>query len=96
MSAHLKKAWVTAVKDDGEGKPHRSFGTAPSTSRRRTTTFLALDGKNGALKWAFGYEPGYELQYAVDRGVRLSDGKLYRNQKIAAWSRLMQRPANRS
>ena len=36
-----------------------------------------MDGKSGALKWAFGYSPAYELQYPVNRGVGLSDGKLY-------------------
>jgi len=73
----LKKAWVTAVKDDGEeeASPIVWNGTVyVSTSHDNV---LALDGKNGALKWAFGYDPAYELQYAVNRGVGLSDGKLY-------------------
>jgi alcohol dehydrogenase (cytochrome c) len=73
----LKKAWVTAVKDNGEeeASPIVWNGTVyVSTSHDNV---LALDGKSGALKWAFGYEPSYELQYAVNRGVGLSDGKLY-------------------
>ena len=36
-----------------------------------------MDGKSGTLKWAYGYSPAYELQYPVNRGVGLSDGKLY-------------------
>ena len=53
----LKKAWVTAVKDDGEeeASPIVWNGTVyVSTSHDNV---LALDGKSGALKWAFGYEP---------------------------------------
>jgi alcohol dehydrogenase (cytochrome c) len=73
----LRKAWVTAVKDDGEeeASPIVWDGTVyVSTSHDNV---LALDGKSGSLKWAFGYEPSYELQYAVNRGVGLSDGRLY-------------------
>ena len=73
----LRKAWVTAVKDDGEeeASPIVWNGTVyVSTSHDNV---LALDGKSGALKWAFGYSPAYELQYAVNRGVGLLDGKLY-------------------
>ena len=67
----LKKAWVTAIKDDGEeeASPIVWSGTVyVSTSHDNV---LALDGKSGALKWAFGYNPAYELQYAVNRGVGL-------------------------
>ena len=73
----LKKAWVTAVKDDGEeeASPIVLNGTVyVSTSHDNV---LALDGKSGALKWAFGYNPAYELQYAVNRGVGFSNGNLY-------------------
>jgi alcohol dehydrogenase (cytochrome c) len=73
----LRKAWVTAVRDNGEeeASPIVWNGTVfVSTSHDNV---LALDGKTGALKWAFGYNPAYELQYAVNRGVGLSNGKLY-------------------
>jgi alcohol dehydrogenase (cytochrome c) len=73
----LRKAWVTAVKDDGEEEtsPIAWNGTVyVSTSH---DDVLALDGKSGALKWAFGYNPAYELQYAVNRGVGLLNGRLY-------------------
>jgi alcohol dehydrogenase (cytochrome c) len=75
--ATLKKAWVTQVRDDGEeeASPIVSNGVVyVSTSHDNV---LALDGTTGALKWAFGYNPAYELEYAVNRGVGLSNGKLY-------------------
>jgi alcohol dehydrogenase (cytochrome c) len=73
----LKKAWITAVKDDGEeeASPLVWNGTVyVSTSHDNV---LALDGTSGALRWAFAYSPSYELQYAVNRGVGLEDGRLY-------------------
>ena len=75
--ATLKKAWVTAVKDDGEeeASPIVWNGTVFVTTSHDNV--LAMDGKSGTLKWAYGYSPAYELQYPVNRGVGLSDGKLY-------------------
>src|SRR5579863_1760975 len=73
----LKKAWITAVKDNGEeeASPIVWNGTVyVSTSHDNV---LALDGKSGALQWAFPYSPPYELQYPVNRGVGLSNGRLY-------------------
>jgi alcohol dehydrogenase (cytochrome c) len=73
----LKKAWVTAVRDDGEeeASPIVWQGTVyVSTSHDNV---LALDGKSGGLRWAFGYNPAYELQYPVNRGVGLANDKLY-------------------
>lgn len=75
--AQLKKAWVTAVKDNGEeeASPIVWNGTVyVSTSHDNV---LALDGTSGALRWAFPYSPAYELQYPVNRGVGLEDGRLY-------------------
>jgi alcohol dehydrogenase (cytochrome c) len=75
--AQLKKAWVTSVRDAGEeeASPIAWNGTVyVSTSHDNV---LALDGKSGALRWAFGYNPAYELQYPVNRGVGLANGNLY-------------------
>ncbi len=75
--AQLKKAWITAVKDNGEeeASPIVWNGTVyVSTSHDNV---LALDGTSGALKWAFPYSPAYELQYPVNRGVGLENGRLY-------------------
>src|SRR5579871_1897362 len=75
--SQLKKAWITAVKDNGEeeASPIVWNGTVyVSTSHDNV---LALDDKSGALQWAFPYSPPYELQYPVNRGVGLSNGRLY-------------------
>lgn len=75
--AQLKKTWMTAVKDDGEeeASPLVWNGTVyVSTSHDNV---LALDGQSGALRWDFPYSPKYELQYPVNRGVGLEDGRLY-------------------
>ncbi|HEY1655026.1 MAG TPA: PQQ-binding-like beta-propeller repeat protein [Candidatus Tumulicola sp.] len=75
--AQLKKAWITSVRDDGEeeASPIVWNGTVyVSTSHDNV---LALDGASGALKWAFPYSPAYELQYPVNRGVGLENGRLY-------------------
>jgi alcohol dehydrogenase (cytochrome c) len=75
--SQLKKAWITDVKDAGEeeASPIAWDGTVyVSTSHDNV---LALDGTSGALRWAFGYNPAYELQYPVNRGVGLANGKLY-------------------
>jgi alcohol dehydrogenase (cytochrome c) len=75
--SQLKKAWITSVKDDGEeeASPIVWNGTVyVSTSHDNV---LALDGKSGALRWAFPYSPPYELQYPVNRGVGLANGRLY-------------------
>ncbi len=75
--AQLKKAWITPVKDNGEeeASPIVWNGTVyVSTSHDNV---LALDGKSGVLRWAFPYSPAYELQYPVNRGVGLINGRLY-------------------
>jgi alcohol dehydrogenase (cytochrome c) len=73
----LKKAWTTSVVDDGEeeASPIVSNGTVYLSTAHNNA--LALDAKTGKLKWAFGYTPSYELQYAVNRGVGLADGKVF-------------------
>jgi alcohol dehydrogenase (cytochrome c) len=75
--SQLKKAWITPVRDDGEeeASPIVWNGTVyVSTSHDNV---IALDGVSGRLKWAFPYSPRYELQYAVNRGVGLENGRLY-------------------
>ncbi len=75
--AHLRKAWVTPVNDDGEeeASPIVYRGTVYVTTAHDGV--LAVDGATGALRWAFGYNPSYELQYAVNRGVGIADGRIY-------------------
>ncbi len=73
----LKKAWVTAVADDGEEEASPIVWDGVVYLSTAHDNMLALDGTTGKLKWAFGYNPSYELQYAVNRGVGLANGNVY-------------------
>lgn len=75
--SQLSKAWVTDVRDDGEeeSNPIETGDTVYITTAHDNV--LALDATSGKLKWAFGYDPQYELQYPVNRGVALDNGKLF-------------------
>lgn len=75
--SHLHKAWITSLADDGEqeASPLISQGTMYVSTPHDNV--VALDAKTGTLKWAFPYSPSYELQYAVNRGVGLADGKVF-------------------
>lgn len=73
----LKKAWITSVKDDGEEEASPIVWNGTVYVSTAHDNVIALDGTSGALKWAFPYSPSYELQYAVNRGVGLEDGRLY-------------------
>ena len=73
----LKKAWVTAVADDGEeeSNPIESGDTVYLTTSHDNV--IAVSATDGKLKWAFSYNPQYELQYPVNRGIGLDNGKAY-------------------
>ncbi len=73
----LKKAWVTTVRDNGEEEASPIVWGSTVYVSTAHDNVLALDGKTGALRWAFGYDPAYELQYPVNRGVGLANGQLY-------------------
>ncbi len=75
--SQLKEAWITDVRDDGEeeSNPIESADTLYVTTAHDNV--LALDATDGKLKWAYGYDPQYELQYPVNRGVALDNGKLF-------------------
>ena len=73
----LKKAWVTSVKDNGEEEASPIVWGSTVYVSTSHDNVLALDGKTGALRWASGYNPAYELQYPVNRGVGLANGRLY-------------------
>ena len=75
--AGLKKAWQTAVADDGEEEASPIVWDGVVYLTTAHNNILALDGTTGKLKWAFGYTPSYELQYAVNRGVGFSGGNVY-------------------
>ncbi len=75
--SQLKKAWITAVADDGEeeSNPIEAGDTLYITTAHDNV--LAMSALDGKLKWAFTYNPQYELQYPVNRGVGVDNGKAY-------------------
>jgi alcohol dehydrogenase (cytochrome c) len=75
--AMLHKAWVTPLADDGEQEAAPIVWNGTIYIATPHDNVIALDGKNGAVKWGFGYAPQYVLLYAVNRGVGLVDGKVF-------------------
>ncbi|MGZ3515868.1 MAG: outer membrane protein assembly factor BamB family protein [Vulcanimicrobiaceae bacterium] len=75
--AHLGKAWLTTLADDGEQETSPIVWHGTMFVSTPHDNVLALDAKTGALKWALPYSPAYELQYAVNRGVGLGNGKVF-------------------
>lgn len=75
--SQLKEAWVTAVADDGEeeANPIETGDTIFVTTAHDGV--LAMSATDGKLKWAYTYNPQYELQYPVNRGIGLDNGKAY-------------------
>lgn len=75
--AQLRKAWTTSVKDDGEEEASPIVWNGTIYLSTSHDNVLALDGRSGTLRWDFPYSPPYELQYPVNRGVGLENGRLY-------------------
>lgn len=75
--AKLGKAWTTQLADDGEQEaaPIVWHGTMYLSTPHEHV--IALDAKTGKLKWHFPYTPAYVLDFAVNRGVGLGDGKVF-------------------
>jgi alcohol dehydrogenase (cytochrome c) len=75
--ASLRRAWITPVTDDGEEEASPIIYQRTLYVSTAHDGILALDATDGKLKWAFPYTPAYELQYAVNRGVGLADGRVF-------------------
>lgn len=73
----LRKAWVTPLADDGEQESAPVVVNGTVYVATPHDSVIALDGKNGTVKWAFGYAPQYVLAYAVNRGVGVAGGKAF-------------------
>ena len=58
-------------------RQRRSSGTVRCISRSPHDGVLALDARNGKLRWQSPYNPKYVLLYAVNRGVGLADGNVF-------------------
>lgn len=73
----LKKAWITPLADDGEQESAPVVWNGTVFIATPHDNVLALDGSNGAVKWAFPYTPAYVLLYSVTRGLGLANGKVF-------------------
>lgn len=75
--AGLRRAWETPISDDGEEEASPIvYGDSVYVSTAHDEV-LSLDSATGKLRWAAPYNPSYELQYAVNRGVGIANGRVY-------------------
>jgi len=75
--AQLRRAWQTPVTDDGEEEASPIvYGGSLYVSTAHDQV-LSFDAGTGKLNWAAPYNPAYELQYAVNRGVGIAAGNVY-------------------
>jgi len=74
--AALSQSWRTAIADDGEQEAAPLMWNGTLYLSTPHDGVLALDARNGKLRWQAPYNPTYVLLYAVNRGVGLADGKV--------------------
>jgi alcohol dehydrogenase (cytochrome c) len=75
--AHLKKAWVTKLADDGQQEAAPIVWHGVMYLSTPHNHILALDAATGALKWENPYTAQYTILYFVNRGVGFADGKVF-------------------
>ena len=75
--AQLAPAWTTQIADTGEQEaaPIIVGGTMYVSTPHNSV--LALDPATGALKWDASYTPSAVLDFAVNRGVSIANGKVF-------------------
>ena len=75
--AQLRLAWSTEIADDGEQEaaPIVWHGTMFLTTPHNHV--IALNAATGKLKWDAPYTPAAILDFAVNRGVGIADGKVF-------------------
>ncbi len=73
----LGVAWSTQIADDGEQEaaPIVWHGTMYLSTPHNHV--IALDARTGKLKWDAPYTPASVLDFAVNRGVGIADGKIF-------------------
>jgi len=74
--AALSESWRTAMADDGEQEAAPIICNGTMYLSTPHAGVLALDARNGKLRWQSPYNPTYVLLYAENRGVCLADGKI--------------------
>jgi alcohol dehydrogenase (cytochrome c) len=75
--ATLRMAWRTDIADDGEQEASPIVWNGTMYLSTPHDGVLALNASDGKLLWQTPYNPKYVLLYAVNRGVGLTDGKVF-------------------
>jgi alcohol dehydrogenase (cytochrome c) len=75
--AQLAPAWTTQIADTGEQEASPVIVNGVMYVSTPHNSVLALDATNGALKWDASYTPSAVLDFAVNRGVSIADGKVF-------------------
>jgi alcohol dehydrogenase (cytochrome c) len=75
--AQLAPAWTTQLADAGEEEAAPIVDASTMYVSTPHNHVLALDAVTGALKWDAPYTPATVLDFAVNRGIGLSAGKVF-------------------
>ena len=73
----LGVGWRTSIADDGEQEAAPIVFNGTMYLSTPHDGVLALNAGNGKLLWQAPYNPAYVLLFAANRGVGLSDGKVF-------------------
>ncbi len=75
--ATLAPAWSTQIADDGEQEAAPVVWNGTMYLSTPHNHVIALNAATGALKWDSPYTPATILDFAVNRGVGIVDGKVF-------------------
>jgi alcohol dehydrogenase (cytochrome c) len=75
--AQLAPAWTTQIADTGEQEAAPIIINGIMYVSTPHNSVLALDATTGALKWDASYTPSAVLDFAVNRGVSVADGRVF-------------------
>jgi alcohol dehydrogenase (cytochrome c) len=75
--ARLAPAWTTQIADTGEQEASPIISGDTMYVSTPHNSVLALDATTGGLKWDASYTPAAVLDFAVNRGVSIADGKIF-------------------
>jgi alcohol dehydrogenase (cytochrome c) len=73
----LALTWSTQIADDGEQEAAPIVWRGTMYLSTPHNHVIALDAKSGKLKWDAPYTPATVLDFAVNRGVAVADGKIF-------------------
>jgi alcohol dehydrogenase (cytochrome c) len=75
--ASLGLAWSTALADEGQQEAAALSWKGTLFVATSHNGVVALDAASGKLKWQFPYDPSYIISFSVNRGVGITDGKVF-------------------